>query len=114
MKFTEEDDKKKFYLEMPDPDFSPARNQTIIENTIKKHDAKMLQKRKEATEGYQERADAITTYFKVLRQGRRPHLKQFFSKQYLAYLRGDDIRQEIMGRINFINKQDKDKFLRIN
>lgn len=105
---------KKFYLEVPDPNFSPERNKAVVEKTIKAYDAMRLKKIKENRQALGERADAIATYFKVLRQGKHPHLKKFFSKKYLAYLRGDDIREELMSRINFVNGMDKDKFLRMN
>ncbi len=105
MIFTPKDDYQKFHLEIPEPGFSPERNKLVVENSIKKYEANQLAKKKKFRDQTFERADAIATYFQVIRQGRRMDLRKFFTPKYLAYLRGEEIRQEYMANLNFKGKK---------
>lgn len=107
MKYTEKDDLK-FYLKNPDPNFSPQRNKFVVESTIKKHDALIKKKKDMLKDPYMERADAVVTYLKTIeRGGVDSKLERFFSKKYLAFLRGDDIRKELMSRMTFMTNDGK-------
>lgn len=94
-------DKKdyKFILVDPDPDFDPVRNKMIIEASIKKYEAMRKKKLDEAREGIAERADALATWVKDLRGWVNDNpVTRYFSKRMIAHLRGDDLRQKILGQ----------------
>ena len=92
---------KKFWLDEPEPGFSPERNEAVVNNTIKKYEKKQLEKRKEAWDGIRERAHAIS-YWLTSRHGAlssKP-LDKYFGRKYLAKLRGEDIIKRIRVRQN--------------
>ena len=99
--YTETDDYKKFYLEVPDPDFSPAKNKAVIENTIKKVRAMRKKKAEEYKDPYAERVDAMVSFLKHAERTKNGKIKKYFSPSYLAYLRGENIRRELLSRMSF-------------
>lgn len=86
---------REFIITKPDADFSPERNKAVIEETIKKT-------RERVRSGYTgwrdkmgERVHAVASYLIHSNRKDTP-LEKYFTKQYLAYLRGDDIRNMLM------------------
>lgn len=101
-------DDKKFYLETPDPNFSPARNKAVIEGTIKKYN-EMREKKKHAyDDAYAERADAVVSYLRTADKKPGYALEKFFEPKYLAYLRGEEIRKKLMAGMTILDKKGKD------
>lgn len=109
MRFKPEDDKK-FYLEIPDPNFSPERNKAIVDGTIRKHHALTIKKSKAHHSDYMERADAVISYLKSFDRTGTKDLKRYFSPKYLAYLRGEDIKRELYARMTFLRSDGKEIF----
>lgn len=101
-------DDKKFYLEIPDPNFSPERNKAVIEETIRKHNA-MIQKKKHEHDGaYAERADAVVSYLRTADKKPGYDMQRYFGKGYLAFLRGEEIRRKLMANMTILDKNGKD------
>ena len=95
---------KKFILDTPDPDFSPERNKQVIENSIKKYEAKRLERMKTFREGVKERSEAVASFWQHVNQGKHNDIDKYFGAKLLAKLRGADIIDELRGRANVINK----------
>jgi hypothetical protein len=108
MKFTEKDDYKKFYVEIPDPNFSPTRNQAIVNGTIKKTNAMRKKKADQLKDPYAERVDAMVSFLKHADKTKNGKIKQYFEPKYLAYLRGEDIRREMLARMSFKTSDGQD------
>lgn len=83
---------KKFYLEIPDPDFSPQRNEYLVNEAIRKTDEYKLQQRKAHVDSVRERASAVTDY---LFSGTSRSIEGYFGKKTLAYLRGEQIVNQL-------------------
>ena len=111
-KFKPEDDKK-FYLEIPDPDFSPARNAAIVQGTIKKYNKTQLEKKREHVDKYGERIDAIVSYLKTTEKKPGYDMLRYFEPKYLAFLRGDDIRRELLMRSKLIDNEGNELIINI-
>lgn len=104
--FTEADDKK-FYLEIPDPNFSPERNKAVVEGSIKKYEAMRRKKGKEYTQDYAERSDAVVSYLKHNQNKPGYALDRYFDKKYLTYLRGDEIRRKLMEGLTILDPKGR-------
>jgi len=98
---------KKFWPDQPDPGFSPERNKQVVDKTIAKYEAMRRARQKEFGEQLGERTDAIASY---LAGGQGAHrgrsLERYFGRRYLAYLRGEDIVNEIRNRLMFGSQND--------
>ena len=98
-------DYQRFYLNKPDPGFSPEKNKYIVDQAIAKHEKRILEKRKAYRETVHERAEAITDYlfWKNANPGRAvtTDIEKYFGKKNLARLRGEKIIQTLQkdGRI---------------
>lgn len=80
-----------YFVEDGEPEFSPARNKFIIENTIKKYEALRRKKRRMYVDSVRERADAVATYLKSrVAEGNTP-VEKYFGKRWMAHLRGQQI-----------------------
>ena len=77
--------------------FSPQRNQSIVEDCIRQTDIMRRKKVKAFQEGLAERSDAIATYMVSPKVGKPAD--KYFGRKAMAYLRGDTIRQRIMGEL---------------
>jgi hypothetical protein len=95
---------KKFVLDIPDEGFSPQRNRQVIENSIKKYEAKRAERMKAFREGISERAEAVTSFWHHVNQGKHNDIDRYFGPQMLAKLRGADIIDELRNRANVITK----------
>lgn len=98
----EKKDRAKYYLHIPDKDFSPERNRQVVLNSIKKFEATREKKYKKLVEDYQERADAVVSYLRAVDRGKSNNLLHYFDKRYLTFLRGDEIRQKLMAGLTVI------------
>jgi hypothetical protein len=86
---------KKFYVATPDKDFSPEHNKFVIEQTIKKHEAKVAAARKERDEGIGERSHMIASYFKSRTVESGKPIDQYLGKQWMTKLNGERILNDI-------------------
>lgn len=90
-----------FILAKPDPDFNPDRNKYIIDQTIKKTQERMKKGYDSWRDKVGERVSAASTYLKYLNEHNSDmSAEKFFGKQYLAYLRGDDVRNMLMAKLS--------------
>lgn len=105
-KFKPEDDQK-YYLHIPDADFSPERNKAIIQKTIQKHNAMIQQKGVEYRDDYMERADAVVSYLRFAEKKPGYRLDHYFEPKYIAFLRGDEIRRKLMANMTVLNSQGR-------
>ena len=89
-----------------DPNFSPARNKAIIEKSIKDYEALRARKAISQDDAFGERSDAIASYLfsKEVDSGGENSMKKYFGKRTLAYLRGMQIRDQLMASTVFKNK----------
>lgn len=101
----QQSDQQRFFVKDP-VGFSPERNKEIVENSIKKYEAMRIKKVNDVVDHYSERADAVVSYLKSLDRGKgaQGNLEKYFGKQALAYLRGQQIRDRLMGSMMVKNK----------
>lgn len=90
---------KKFYLEIPDPDFNPKRNEFLVNEVIRKTDEYKRLQKKVHMENIRERASAVVDY---LTSGTDKSVESYFGKQTLAYLRGQSIVNKLNQKSLFI------------
>jgi len=80
--------------------FNLERNKAVIEGTIKKYEANRARKIKEFRDKLGERADALAFYFKSPHFGfGKSPVEHYFGRRTVAYLRGDEVRHELMGNV---------------
>ena len=84
-----------YYKEEGDEGFSPERNKAIIENSIKKYEAKRKAQADKMVDKYGERADAVVSYIRAVDRGMTPSIESYLGKKYLAYLRGQELLAEM-------------------
>ena len=98
----------KYVRPEPDPNFDPEHNKAVIEATIKATDKMARQKMKEGMEKVGERISAVKTYVQGLSEGRRStDREKFFGKEYLTYLRGQEIMEKIKGELMLQGRDGK-------
>lgn len=89
-KLTKED-YQKFYVVKPDPGFSAARNQAIIEETIRETDANHQRKMKERLDGLGERSEVVGSYIHhLVNKNDSTPIEKYIGKRYLAQLQGEE------------------------
>jgi hypothetical protein len=75
-----------------DIDFSPEHNKKVIEDVIKKHDAKVKAIMRDHDQKVGERTDAATTYLKSLEQGKgESDIHKYFGEKILAKLQAQNL-----------------------
>lgn len=85
------DEYHQFYVPVPDKDFSEARNNYLIEKTIKETEANHKKKTAERLEGFNERSDAIASYIKhLINKNDSTPIEKYMGERYLARLRGEE------------------------
>lgn len=89
----------KWYKETPDAGFSPERNREVIRQTIIKSELMRESRKRDYIEQIRERADAVTTYLKSVANGNEKGVDEYFGRKELARLRGQQIVEEIKGRM---------------
>ena len=95
----EKRDYQRWLLPQGDVGFSPERNKTIIEGTIKKYNKYRAEKRKKQFEALEERTDAVMTY---LTNSEKP-VEEYFGRKMMAYLRGQKIVEELRGNYKILS-----------
>lgn len=81
----------KFVKANADPDFSPEHNKRVIEETIKKHDAKVRAIMRDHNNKVGERIEAATSYLKNLEQGTgESNVERYFGDKILAKLQAQN------------------------
>ena len=79
-----------------DKDFSEEHNSRIIEEVDAHNDKLLRQKDREHKQKNKERAEAIAIYLKNLTLGRGiTKIDKYFGKKHLAYLRGQEIVNQL-------------------
>lgn len=85
----------------PDPDFDFERNQRIIKESIEKNERFRLRRNREYGSKLRERSGAIAQYLHDLDRGKTSStVEQYFGRQELARLRGEEISQTIQAKIS--------------
>lgn len=110
MKITENQkrDQAKYYLHIPDADFSPKKNKDTINRSIARYEKMRNKKKNEFNAGYGERADAVVTYLRAIdRGGVSSRLDHFFTPNQIRQLRGDDIRAKVMEGLTIIRNKNR-------
>ncbi len=88
---------KRHFKEKGDPGFSPERNKSVIEESIKKYEATRARKKAEYADQVMERADAVASFLKNIDKGKMTGMNsedqalKYFGKKELAKLRGQKI-----------------------
>ena len=99
------DDHQRYFVKDPE-NFSAARNKSIIEKTIEDYEEMRRKKAQEKVEKYGERADAVISYLKSIDSGKNVgSMEKYFGKRYLAYLRGQAIRDQLMAGLTIKNNR---------
>lgn len=84
----------------PDPNFDPLHNMAVIEKTIKDNEKLVKARNKKAEEGAKERINATATYLRSINMGgKATDREKFFGKKYLAYLRGQQVMDQLKGQM---------------
>ena len=104
MEENQKSDYRKFFVEKGEPNFSPERNQFIIDSTIKKYEATRRQKALDYREQVAERSDAVITYLRSLKSGMT--VEKYFGRRTLAYLQGRKIMAKIKGKMTLLSSLD--------
>jgi hypothetical protein len=90
----------------PDPDFDANHNKRVVEETIKKNEVIRARRERESNSKVGERAQALASYVKhVAKTKQNVTVEDYFGKQYLAYLRG----QQIVERLKHAKTQEQSK-----
>lgn len=100
-----------FIQDKPDEDFSPTHNEWVIEETIRKTNANRKKRYEEWRKTMGERNHAVASYLIHLNRKGTP-IEQYFSKNYLSYLRGDDVRTMLQTRLSPKAWRNQHKILR--
>jgi len=80
-----------------DPNFNPARNRAIVESTIKATELNIKKRRKVFDDAIDERAEALASYLMHLKANKSAGVERYFGRKLLAQLRGDEIKERLMG-----------------
>lgn len=108
MKKIHELDEKFLEIWGESPDFDLSHNKRVIDESIRKYEAMRRKKEREFDEGNRERAQAASHYLKSLENGGQENPEHYFGKKYLAFLRGEQIRNELQERLKVIGKDGKE------
>ena len=101
---------RKFWSKTAEPGFSVAKNRWIINNTIKKYEKNRQKKMAEFTDALRERTDAAATYLMGDQGAQRSRsVEQYFSKQELAHLRGQDIQNMLARQQEMLIKSQEER-----
>lgn len=102
-----QDDYDQFFDHTADPLKVERHNNFVIENSIKKYEAKRAQAMKEWREAAGERSEAVVSYLKHMVNGKSTPVEHYFSKRELAHLRGEEIRQKLMSNMEIRDGEGK-------
>ena len=86
----------KFVKVDPDENFSPEHNRAVIKKTIEWTEKMAAKKDREYQDSLRERTSAFAQYANDFEKGRTDtKVEKYFGKQYLTYLRGQQILDKI-------------------
>lgn len=101
MKIARQDER--FVQKEPDAGFDPERNRRIINEVIEDTEKICAKKQREAGEQLHERTDAVATYLHNIQQGgNTSNISKYFGRKYLAYLRGQEVLQQIQKGLTIV------------
>ena len=81
----------------PELGFSPRRNKSVVEGTIKKYELMRKRKMADFVDKLRERTDAAASFLKSRLVSSNPKaVDRYFGKTYLAHLRGEDIKTQLI------------------
>jgi len=89
-----------FFKEDGDENFSPTRNQAVMESVKRKMLANRQRILKEEGERIEERVSALMTYMRSLRSDQGTPIERYFGKKGMAHLRGERILKTIKTKLN--------------
>jgi len=84
-------DYEKFYALEPEPYFNPDHNKSVIENSIKKYEARRKLEMDKFREGVGERSDMVASYLKSNAVESNKPIDKYLGKTIMAQLRGEEI-----------------------
>lgn len=84
------EDFRRYYVDDPGSEFSPARSYAAIDECIKKADLERKMRTDAYTEKLRERIDASVAYILHSDQKSTP-IEKYFGRQFLGYLQGQRI-----------------------
>lgn len=93
-------DYEQFYVLKPEPYFSPEHNKAVVENTIKKYEAKRKQVMDAFRENVGERSEMVASYLKSKAVDSNKPIDKYLGKSIMARLHGE----EIIGRLKMLSK----------
>lgn len=97
----------------PDPDFDPIHNQRVIDETIRENDLMASRKSHEYREKVRERAEAVAKYIKGIDDGKtNASVLEYFGRQELSRLRGEELLDEVRGKLGEELKKKLSKKIR--
>ena len=64
-----------------DPDFSPAKNNAVVEGTIKKMDKMQKAKLRDYTDQIRDRSSAVASFLKHVNNGKNDNVLKYFGKR---------------------------------
>lgn len=92
-------DHQLYYLEKPDPDFSPEHNAWVMKESIRKTNENRRLRTKQFNDNVGERVDAVVTYLRSRAAEGNTPIERYFGKKQLAHLRGQQILKTIKTKI---------------
>lgn len=98
----------KYIKVKPDPNFSPEKNKSVIDEVIRETDALTRKRKREFDEKIGERAEALATYV----GSDNEDLAKYFGKKYYDHLRGQKSREEMMSKDGLTVVDSKGKVTR--
>lgn len=99
-------DYRKWYMEKPEPGFSPERNKAKFEESVRKAKALQERRNKDYVEQVRERSDAVASYLKRVAMGMEKSVDAYFGRRELARLQGRKIQEEVIGRMKRLFAKD--------
>lgn len=99
----------KFMEQLPygDPDFSEEHNRRVIAEVDAWNDKMDKRRDREFKEKTQERTSAAARYLKNVADGKGVSVETYFGKRYLAYLRGEEIVNQLKANPALVEKLRK-------
>lgn len=94
----------KYIIEGGDPGFNPDRNKAIIAKTIRDAEAYNKAQWYKWRDQLGERAEAAAYYLKHVDRNKSTSVENYFGRNELARLRGDDIRMDLLSRLAMRNE----------
>ena len=98
-----------YFIEEGEDGFSPERNKKVVEDSLKKYEAARRNKIREFRSALGERTQALAFFFKS--RFHASSVEKYFGKRWLAYLRGQRIREVLQEKYTGPIKELRNKVL---